>query len=304
MKPVCLLLSSMLLAIHGLAANDDPWITRPQPLSEHLGVQRTVTPVALPPNPDAAWQKKAETVRPMATDRPDQTDGVYTVPKGMFQFETGLFNYSRRLDTDYRNEAFIWGEVNAKYGLTDSIDLQLIWQAWAENRYRGDPGNGEPGYYREGVNDLVARVKFNLFGNDGGSWAMSVVPFVKIPTAKHKIGNDMWEGGVSINSEIDLGGGFTLGNTLYSQILADNDDTLHFSPTVTAVLGYEVTDSFVVYGEIYGQNRVDTERYWQTSFDAGFMYSITPNVIFDAGANWFFRGDEAINPFVGLSWRF
>ena len=69
-------------------------------------------------------------------------------------------------------------------------------------------------------------------------------------------------------------------------------------------LGYEVTDSLVVYGEIYGQNRVDTERYWQTSFDAGFMYSITPNVIFDAGANWFFRGDEAINPFVGLSWRF
>jgi len=27
-------------------------------------------------------------------------------------------------------------------------------------------------------------------------------------------------------------------------------------------------------------------------------------MIFDVGVNWFFRGDEAINPFVGLSWRF
>ena len=255
-------------------------------------------------NPDQAIQKKAREVRRMAAAPPDHTDGVYTLPKGWWQFETGLLRYSRRLETYHASESFIWDEVNAKYGLTDSIDLQLIWQAWVENRYRGDPGNGEPGYYREGVNDLVARVKFNLFGNDGGSWAMSVVPFVKIPTAKNKIGNDMWEGGVSINSGIDLGGGFTLSNALYSQILADNDDTLHFSPTVTAVLGHEVTASLVVYGKIFGQNRVYTERYWQTSFDAGFMYSITPNVIFDASANWFFRGDEAINPFVGLSWRF
>jgi len=182
---------------------------------------------------------KAENVRPMATDRPDQTDGVFTVPKGWWQFETGLFNYSRRMDTDHRNETFIWGEVNAKYGLTDSIDLQLIWQPWTEQRYKGNPDAGEDGFAREGVNDLVARVKFNLFGNDGGPWAMSVVPFVKIPTAKHRISNDMWEGGMSINSEIDLGGGFTLGNTLYTQVLADNDDTLYFSPTATAVLGYD-----------------------------------------------------------------
>lgn len=263
-----------------------------------------LTSTALAADPVEYKGSKSVNVRPMATDRPDQTDGVFTVPKGWWQFETGLFNYSRRMDTDHRNETFIWGEVNAKYGLTNNIDVQLIWQPWTEQRYKGNPDAGEDGFAREGVNDLVARVKFNLFGNDGGPWAMSVVPFVKIPTAKHKIGNDLWEGGMSINSEIDLGGGFTLGNTIYSQILGDSDDTLHFSPTATAVLGYEVTDSLTVYGEIYGQNKVDSERYWQTSFDAGFMYSITPNVIFDAGANWFFRGEEAFNPFVGLSWRF
>lgn len=65
-----------------------------------------------------------------------------------------------------------------------------------------------------------------------------------------------------------------------------------------------MTDSLTVYGKICGQNKVDSERYWQTYFDAGFMYSITPNVIIDAGADWFFRGEEAFNPFIGLSWCF
>ncbi len=251
------------------------------------------------------YQTRSENVRPLATDRPDQTDGVFTVPKGWWQFETGLANYSRRLDTDYRKETWIWGEVNAKYGITDTMDLQIFWQAYSTERYKGNSEDVDNlGTYKEGVTDLTIRLKKNLFGNDGGPWAMSVVPFIKIPTAKHKIGNDMWEGGISINSEIDLGGGWTLGNTIYSQVLADNDDTHYFSPAATAVLGFEVTDKLTVYGEFFAQNKVDTERFWQSSFDTGLMYMISPNVMFDMGANWFFRGDEAINPFVGLSWRF
>ena len=93
----------------------------------------------------------AADVRAMSTDRPDQTEGAYTVPKGMYQFEFGLFNYARRLDTDNRSETFTWGEVNAKYGLTHDIDLQLIWQPYIQQRDRGNPA--DPGFYREGVAD-------------------------------------------------------------------------------------------------------------------------------------------------------
>jgi hypothetical protein len=240
----------------------------------------------------------AQPVRDMSTDRPDQTEGAFTVPKGMFQFEAGLFNHSRRLDTDDRVESTIWGEVNAKYGLTDHVDVQLLWQPWAEMRDAG------AGTYREGINDLTARLKWNVIGNDGGSFAMSLLPFVKIPIAKHRIGNDMWEGGLAINTEIDLGGGFTLGNSLFGTIVADADDTLYFRPAMTAVLGYDITERFSCFLEIFAASQVDTERYWQTSLDAGIGYAITEDLVFDAGVFWFFRGDEAINPFVGLSWRF
>ncbi len=141
----------------------------------------------------AQFNPAPATVREMTTDRPDQTEGAFTVPQGMFQFEFGILNYSRRLDTDHRNETFIWGEVNAKYGLTNDLDFQLIWQPWTEQRYKGNPEDVDSlGYFREGVNDLVVRLKYNVVGNDGGPFAMTLLPFVKVPTAKHRIGNDMW----------------------------------------------------------------------------------------------------------------
>jgi hypothetical protein len=49
---------------------------------------------------------------------------------------------------------------------------------------------------------------------------------------------------------------------------------------------------------------MDEERYWLTSVDGGITFLITENLQFDAGVNWFFRGECAVNPFVGLSWRF
>ncbi|MFN7344110.1 MAG: transporter [bacterium] len=244
------------------------------------------------------------TVREMSTDRPDQTEGAFTVPKGMYQFEFGFFNYSRRLDTDHRNETFIFGEVNAKYGLTNDIDFQLLWQPWTEQRFKGNPDQGEDGFHREGVSDLNVRLKWNLIGNDSGPFALALLPSVKVPTAKHKIGNDLWEGGLAIATEIDLGGGFTLGNTITGYVAGDSDDTLYFRPSATAVLGYDITDKFSCFVEIFASSNMDTERYWQTSLDAGIGYAITENMIFDAGAFWFFRGEEAINPFVGLSVRF
>jgi hypothetical protein len=253
----------------------------------------------------ASFGTAPSTIREMSTDRPDQTEGAFTVPKGMYQFEFGFLNYSRRLDTDHRNETFIWGEVNAKYGLTNDIDIQLIWQPWTEQRHKGNSEDADyPGFYREGVSDLVARLKWNVVGNDGGPFAMSVLPFVKIPTAKHRIGNDLWEGGLAINTEIDLGGGFSLGNSVFGTIVGDSDDTLYFRPAMTAVLGYDITDRLSCFVEIFAASQMDNERYWQTSLDAGIGYAITENMIFDAGVFWFFRGDEAINPFVGLSVRF
>lgn len=247
-------------------------------------------------------QTKATQVRPMSTDRPDQTEGAFTVPKGWFQMEIGLASYSQRTDTDFRDESLSFGEINFKYGLTNDVDLQLIWVPYNQNRQDGGPEDENAS--QAGTGDLVARVKYNVVGNDGGPFAMSVLPYVKIPTATHRIGNDMWEGGVYLNTEVDLGGGFVLGNSLFGSLAIDDDDEHYFRPGFTAVLGYSVTDNLGVYGEIFTAYQYDAERYWQTSLDVGVTYALTENLMLDLSVFWFFRGDESIQPLVGLSYRF
>lgn len=261
-----------------------------------------VCSIGLAADPFEHKPTKEGQVREMSTDRPDQTEGAFTVPQGWFQVEMGLLTYSQRLDTDFRDDSYAWGEINFKYGLTHDIDLQMIWvpytQAWQDGGPEGDNAS------QEGTGDLVARVKWNLVGNDGGPFAMSVLPYVKIPTATHRIGNDMWEGGLYLNTEVDLGGGFTLGNSLFGSLAVDDDDEHYFRPGFTAVLGYDLTEKLAVYTEFFTSYQYDAERYWQTSLDAGVTYALTDNLMLDLSVFWFFRGDESIQALVGMSWRF
>ncbi len=258
--------------------------------------------IAGPPDAIAEFRGAPAEVRPMSTDRPDQTEGAFTVPKGWFQIEMGLGSYSQRTDSDFRDDSFAWGEINFKYGLTNDVDLQLIWIPYIQNRQDG--GSEGDNASQSGLGDLVARVKYNIVGNDGGAFAMSVLPYVKIPTATHRVGNDMWEGGIYLNTEIDLGGGFALGNSVFASLGVDDDDEHYFRPGFTAVLGYDVTDRLNAYTEIFTAYQYDAERYWQTSLDVGVTYALTDNLMLDLSVFWFFRGDESIQPLVGVSWRF
>src|SRR6202023_2950762 len=61
-----------------------------------------------------------------------------------------------------------------------------------------------------GVGDLFARVKWNLLGDDGGTVAVAVVPYVKIPTARRGIGNGAVEGGVILPVNVNLPRGWSV----------------------------------------------------------------------------------------------
>ncbi|MBL9133816.1 MAG: hypothetical protein JNG86_21575, partial [Verrucomicrobiaceae bacterium] len=145
MTPARLLISALLISMPVRAATDNPWSTQPQKLSERFPTPRRTGPTVLVPTQENPWDPKPGTIREMAADRPDQTGTPFTVPKGFFHLETGIIDHERRLDTDNRLETFTWGEINAKYGLTDNLDLQLIWQPMTQIRYRGD--ENDPGFY-------------------------------------------------------------------------------------------------------------------------------------------------------------
>ena len=59
---------------------------------------------------------------PIDTDRPDQTESVYIVPKYYLQFETG-FVFQKNNDD---SEEFLIPTLLSKYGLSNRVELRLI----------------------------------------------------------------------------------------------------------------------------------------------------------------------------------
>ncbi len=58
----------------------------------------------------------------METDRPGETESVFTVPKNWFQFEAGL-NIQETTSTD---KEYLLPTLLSKYGLTKRFELRLI----------------------------------------------------------------------------------------------------------------------------------------------------------------------------------
>ena len=145
--------------------------------------------------------------RELSTDRPDKTESPFTVPAGRWQAETEAFSF--RLDEHGTDAAILrttgWsvGAVNLKLGLTERFDLQVVLPMWAEQERRFTDGHRER---ERGWSDLTIRAKVNLFGNDRGSTAMALMPFLSLPTAGGAFGSDAAEGGLIVPFAARLGG--------------------------------------------------------------------------------------------------
>jgi len=134
------------------------------------------------------WSELRE-IRDLAADRPDATESPITVDRGFWQIESSVFDFSRDDGLSGRTETLTFGEINLKYGVSDNIDLQLIWAPYI---FEEETVSGET-TTTEDSSDITLRLKWNLWGNDGGDSAFALFPFVTIPTGSD-FGPDRWEG--------------------------------------------------------------------------------------------------------------
>jgi hypothetical protein len=163
-----------------------------------------------------------ELMREMSTDRPDLTESPYTVDAGHFQFETDLWNYSHdrhnSIRANTRDEVTSFATINAKAGLLNNLDLQFVIPVY--NRIRSHDLSTGTISRDQGFGDLTVRMKYNLWGNDGGKTAFGVMPFVKFPTAARGLGNNSVEGGLILPLAVELPGGWGMGTMLEVDILS------------------------------------------------------------------------------------
>lgn len=272
---------------------------------------RAQEPAAPPPDKsryDLFNPTPPELMREMSTDRPDKTESPYTVDAGHVQVEIDLVSYGYdryNLDrTDQRVQTLAIGVVNWKLGVTNDLDVQLITESFLWQRaedFDADAADEESGY-----GDTILRAKWNLWGNDGGTTAFALMPFLKLPTNEGDLGNDDYEGGLILPLAIDLGNEWSMGVMSEFDVVRDADDDGYDLVLVqTATLSRPIAGDLGGYVEFFAAVNPKESAQWVGTVDVGFTYAISPNVQLDGGVNiGVTRAAEDWNPFVGLTVRF
>lgn len=239
----------------------------------------------------ASCSTLASELRPLSTDRPDTTESPFTVDPGHFQFEMELAAWSK----DGREREFSLGELNAKIGLDASTDLQVVLPFYTHLR-GGD----------EGFGDVQIRLKHNLWGNDDGSTALAVMPFIKLPTAHDDLGNGAFEGGLIVPFAFEGPAGWACAVMGELDLEADDDGRGHHLTLLTsATASHGLSERSGMFLELVGvfsaESGADAEAY----FNTGLTWLATPTWQLDGGIRVGLTGASTdLTPFLGVSTKF
>ncbi len=176
-------------------------------------------------------------LRELTTDRPDQTESPYTVDAGHFQFEMDFFTYLRDCDhsngMDLRLEDWSVAPVNLKVGLLNSVDFQLLLDTYLHST--NNDRIGRTSETNSGFGDVVSRLKINFWGDDGGTTAFGMMPFVKWPLPKSGLRNGRTEGGVIFPVAVQLPWGWDMGAMTEFDYNRDSDGGGHHAEFINSV---------------------------------------------------------------------
>lgn len=254
--------------------------------------------------PLPATAQTSPVARELSTDRPDKTESPYTVPNGRIQIEMDFANYIRDHGDDVRVETIGAVPFNLKLGIDDGTDLQLVIAPYI-HRTATDSRSGAR-TTTEGFGDVTVRLKRNLWGDNGGTTAFALMPYVTLPTSRAGLGTGKVDFGLIAPLAIKLSNAIDLG--LMTEIDAAEDSGgrgRNVSFVNSATLGFSLTERLGLYTELFTEMLTGWGERWIVTGDLGVTYAIGTDTQVDAGVNLGLNDaadDAAI--FVGLSRRF
>jgi hypothetical protein len=213
----------------------------------------------------------------ICADRPSKANGACTVPALHWQLEVSVIDWTRSSDAGSHSDATSVGQTFVKLGLGDNSDIELGFTPYVRVE--------QPGPDASGVGDVMVRYKRRLTAADGRFQA-AIIPFVKLPTANHSIGNGEVEGGVAMPLSGPIGPiTATLGPEV--DLLVDADGHGRHPALANLVnLSAAVARRLTLSGELWSSMNFDpdrTQHLW--SADASAAYLANTRVQLDAGAN-------------------
>jgi hypothetical protein len=279
-------------ALAGLAWADDAPAAAPAPDKSGYNL--------LNPTPDSLE-------RSFCTDRPTKSTGACTVDAGHFQIESDLFNATFDRSGGLDTETYVFTNPTVKLGVANSVDLELNIAPYEQIDVK-DRATGIR-TRMSGVGDLFGRVKINLIGDDGGDFALSLVPYVKAPTASGRVGNGALEAGVIVPMQVNLPLNWSL--TIDPEIddlknAADNGRHVNISGLLSFShpVGKTVTASIELWSDV-NFDPLATVRQYSFDLGAAWIPASRPNLQFDGGVNIGLNNvTPGVQAYLGVSQRF
>jgi len=238
---------------------------------------------------------------PICTDRPGKGNAVCTVPDGKWQLETTAADWARLKDDGARADTLIIGSSFLKLGLSDRSDLELGLNPYVhvETKVTGNRSSAS------GFGDVTVRYKYRL-SDEGAKVQVAAIPFVKLPTAHHDIGNGKVEGGLAVPVSMAIGSAsLTLGPE--ADLLADADGNGRHVAVVNLVsLAGPVAPGLSLVGELWTSTNFDpADTVTLASADGALAYLVNNNLQLDLGANFGLnRNTPDVELYAGVSVRF
>ena len=245
-------------------------------------------------------------MRDFNTDRPPKANVPYTVDAGHFQYETDLANFAgNQAAGTVHTDAWLVPNPTFKFGLTNNIDLEIN-ALTGVGIHNFDSATGQSSTVW-GIGDVFMRAKINLWGNDGGSSAFALIPYVKAPTASPYVGNGAVEAGVIAPLSVSLPKGFTLLFNSEIDLLKDSADSGRHTNFINLVtVSHELVKDVTLYVEGWSDyNNDPVQKTTQYSFDLAVAWLVRRNLQLDGGIDFGLNSSTPkVQVFVGLSQRF
>lgn len=242
---------------------------------------------------------KAE-LREMETDRPDVTESPITLDAGHFQYEGDLFRLEREKSESDLMSSYLINQVNLKLGLTRSTAVQLVVQSFAYQKTKSlEDGNVA---YAHGFGDLTLRIKQNLTGNDRGSFAIALLPYVIFPTSAVEK-QARYQGGLIVPMSLKLPKGWKLGMQLEADRLLDSEGSgLHTQFLESLTIGHQLLKHVEGIAETYYTYDL-SQHHWNNFVNAALQVELAKDVKLDGGLNYGLQHVAMKSYFLGLSFR-
>jgi len=240
------------------------------------------------------------------TGRPIAPDPVpFTIGTGRFQLEFDALNYTRDSERaagqKLRLRRWEW-PITLIYGVRENLDLQLGLDAYIHQRVTG-PGFRETD---DGFGDLELRLKYNLWGNDGGDTAFALLPWLRLPTRQHGLTSRNVEGGLLAPFAMGLPAEFVFEWTPGLAVVRDADDDRYVAEfSSLAVVNRDITADVAWFVELESSITTESGDRWLGMARGGLTWQAKEHLVIEGGVGFgVTRATDDLNAFLTVVQRF